>query len=77
MKDLFTSVPRWALVLIIAIMSLGLNAGFSAFQQHEAQQSADVKALTAAVATLAEATSNLKTVTENNRAESRWLHRND
>ncbi len=67
-------IPRWALILIVSILSLGAKYGVDSHLAEDHQQSADIKALTVVVSGLVEATSNLKTVTENNREEHRWLH---
>lgn len=67
-------IPRWALILIVSVLSLGAKYGVDSHLEEDQQQSADIKALTVIVSGLVEATENLKTVTENNRAEHRWLH---
>lgn len=74
MKDTLQNIPRWALILIVSILSLGAKYGVDAHLKEDYQQSADIRALAVAVSGLVEATENLKTVTENNRAEHRWLH---
>ncbi len=73
--------PRWFLVLLIAgMITLGspiISYTVSNHLKEDVQQSADIDALTANIASLTEAVRNLKTVTENNREEQRWLHRDD
>ena len=88
MNDFLNKVPRWALVgTILVMLALFVPVATFAINTHlsiDAEQSADIEALTrqqaaltANIKELAEAVRNLKSVTENNREEHRWLHRND
>jgi len=72
------NIPRWFLIAVIAVMlTIGgpiLTYSVSTHLEQDEQQSDDIKALTANMNTVAEAINNLKTITENNREEHRWLH---
>jgi len=69
-------VPRWFLVFLVLAITVPLfSYTINTHLAEDERQSADIKALTANVNTIAEAVRNLKTITENNREEHRWLHR--
>ena len=71
-------IPRWFLVaVIVVLLTVGgpiLTYSVSTHLDEDTQQSEDIEALTANLNTVAEAIRNLKTITENNREEHRWLH---
>lgn len=68
-------VPRWFLLMMILALSSVTTYAINNHLDENIQQSEDIKALTANVSRIAEAVENLKTITENNREEHRWLHR--
>jgi len=69
-------VPRWFLVVVIIVVTGPLLAfTINTHLEEDERQSEDIRALTANVSRIAESIENLKTITENNREEHRWLHR--
>ena len=74
----WANIPRWFLITVIVILiATGgpiLTFAISNHLDQDVQQSNDIKALTANMNRVVEAIENLKHITENNRAEHRWLH---
>ncbi len=72
------NIPRWFLIAVIAVLlTIGgpvLTYSISTHLDTDEKQSDDIKVLTSNMMRVVEAIENLKTITENNREEHRWLH---